>query len=53
VDGEGREVVRFEEATHSGRVAHLPQADGLMILPAEVAHLPEGARVLFQPYATI
>jgi len=53
VDGEGREVVRFEEAIHSGCVAHLPQADGLMILPADVAHLPEGARVLFQPFARI
>ena len=53
VDGEGREVIRFEEATHSGRVAQLPQADGLMILPADAAHLPRGARVLFQPFATI
>jgi len=52
-DGEGRDVIRFETATRSGRMARLPQADGLMILPAGAAHLPEGARVLFQPFGEI
>ncbi|GAW36670.1 molybdopterin molybdenumtransferase [Roseovarius sp. A-2] len=52
-DVDGREVINFENATHSSRVARLSQTDGLMILPAEVAHLPKGARVLFQPFARI
>ncbi len=49
-DARGREVVRFEDATHSGRVGALPAADGLMFLPAEVDHLPAGAVVEFQPF---
>lgn len=49
-DARGREVVRFEDATHSGRVGALPAADGLMFLPAEVDHLPAGALVEFQPF---
>ncbi|MEN8739132.1 MAG: gephyrin-like molybdotransferase Glp [Phaeobacter gallaeciensis] len=49
-DGEGREVVQFEEATHSARVARLPAADGLMLLPAEADQLSEGALVEFQPF---
>lgn len=52
-DVDGREFINFENATHSGRVARLSQTDGLMILPVEVAHLPKGARVLFQPFARI
>jgi len=50
VDAQGRDVVRFEDATHSGRVGALPAADGLMVLPAEADHLPAGALVEFQPF---
>ena len=49
-DAHGREVVSFEATTHSGRVGRLPQADGLMFLPAEAEHLPAGALVEFQPF---
>lgn len=51
-DGLGREVLRFDDATHSARVATLPAADGLMILPAETDHLPAGALVDFLPFPT-
>jgi molybdopterin molybdotransferase len=53
LNGDGRELIRFADATHSGRVARLPWADGLMILPAETAHLPKGTRVAFQPFSQI
>jgi len=46
----GREIVTFEDATHSARVGRLPFADGLMFLPAETEHLPQGALVEFQPF---
>lgn len=49
-DAQGREVVTFEAATHSGRVGHLPLADGLIFLPAEAETLPAGALVEFQPF---
>ncbi len=49
-DSTGREVVRFDKATHSGRVARLPTADGVILIPAEVEVLPEGALVEFQPF---
>lgn len=49
-DGLGREVARFDEATHSGRVAGLPDADGLILLPAGAGALPEGALVEFLPF---
>lgn len=49
-DAQGLEVVTFEEATHSGRVGHLPLADGLIFLPANVEELPAGALVEFQPF---
>jgi len=49
-DAQGREAVRFEDATHSGRVGTLSAADGLMFLPAEVDHFPAGALVEFQPF---
>lgn len=49
-DEAGREVVDFEEATHSGRVAGLPESDGLMVLPAESDRLPAGALVEFRPF---
>ncbi|GEM_PF-44225 len=49
-DALGREIMSFEDATHSGRVSRLPFADGLMFLPAEIEHLPQGALVEFQPF---
>ncbi|MEI4263695.1 gephyrin-like molybdotransferase Glp [Roseovarius sp. D0-M9] len=49
-DSEGREVVSFEDATHSARVGGLPLADGLMFLPADADNLPAGALVEFQPF---
>lgn len=49
-DGEGREIAAFEPATHSGRVARLPEAHGLIFVPAEAEHLPAGALVEFQPF---
>lgn len=49
-DESGREVVGFDRATHSARMAHLPQADGLMFIPAEVERLSQGALVEFQPF---
>lgn len=49
-DALGREVVRFEEATHSGRVGTLSQSDGLISLPADAETLPAGALVEFQPF---
>jgi molybdopterin molybdotransferase len=50
MDGQGREVVRFNDATHSGRVSTLPFADGMIFLPAETDRLPVGALVEFQPF---
>lgn len=49
-DGQGREIVSFEDATHSARVGGLPLADGLMFLPAEAESLPAGSLVEFQPF---
>jgi len=49
-DARGREIVSFEDATHSARVGCLPMADGLMYLPADVESLPAGALVEFQPF---
>jgi molybdopterin molybdotransferase len=49
-DALGREVVTFQNATHSARVGGLPQADGLMFLPAETDVLPDGALVEFLPF---
>ena len=49
-DAHGREVVGFEDATHSARVGLLSPADGLMFLPADVESLPAGALVEFQPF---
>ena len=52
-DAVGREVVTFQNATHSARVGGLPTAHGLMFLPAETDVLPEGALVEFQPFACV
>lgn len=49
-DAHGREIVCFKDATHSARTGRLPQADGLMFLPADVDSLPAGALVEFQPF---
>lgn len=49
-DGLGREIAIFEDATHSGRVARLPAADGVLFIPSEIENLPEGALVEFQPF---
>lgn len=50
VDAHGREVILFPDATHSARVGLLPQADGLMFLPADADSLPAGALVEFQQF---
>ncbi len=49
-DGQGREVARCAAATHSARVATLPEADGLLFLPADAEALPQGALVEFDPF---
>jgi molybdopterin molybdotransferase len=49
-DGAGREIVEFDSATHSGRVARLPDMDGMLFIPAETERLPSGALVEFQPF---
>lgn len=49
-DAEGREVVDFSDATQSGRVAQLPDMDGMLIVPADAEGLPQGALVEFQPF---
>jgi molybdopterin molybdotransferase len=49
-DAEGREVVDFPNATHSGRVAQLPDMDGLLFVPADAETLPRGALVEFQSF---
>jgi molybdopterin molybdotransferase len=51
-DGHGREVVDFEPAVHSARIARLTAADGVLLLPAETDRLPEGALVDFIPFQT-
>ena len=49
-DSHGREIVSFEDATHSARVGLLSLSDGLMFLPADAECLPAGALVEFQPF---
>ncbi|WP_417241229.1 molybdopterin molybdotransferase MoeA [Celeribacter halophilus] len=49
-DAQGREIVRFDQATHSARVGLLALADGLMLLPADAESLPTGALVEFLPF---
>lgn len=50
IDGLGRQIVQFAQTTHSGRVAYLPTADGVILIPSEAETLPEGALVEFQPF---
>lgn len=49
-DGVGREIVSFDSDTHSARVARLSEMDGVVLIPAEIEHLPEGALLEFQPF---
>lgn len=49
-DGLGRDIVQFEDATHSGRVSGLLRADGFILLPSDTDSLSEGALVEFQPF---
>ena len=49
-DATGREIVDFDPSVQSNRVARLPQADGVIFLPADADWLPEGALVEFQPF---
>ncbi len=44
---EGAPQLRCLAASYSGRVALLAQSDGLAVIPAEIANLPEGHRVEF------
>lgn len=41
-DGLGREVILCPDVTNSARVSLLPQADGLVLIPAEVESISEG-----------
>ena len=49
-DGQGREVVDFDDTVSSAHVARLPDASGLLFIPAEAEYLPEGALIEFQPF---
>ncbi len=51
-DGMGREVVTASGQTHSGRVGGLPDADGLVLLPAEAETLAAGSLLEFLPFET-
>jgi molybdopterin molybdotransferase len=46
----GREIANAAAATHSGRVATLPDMDGLLVIPADAETLPAGALVEFLPF---
>lgn len=50
MDALGREVVRCADATHSGRVGCLAQADGLVMIPADLGHLAAGSLLEFLPF---
>lgn len=49
-DGQGREVVTFEDRINSAAMAGLPAADGLVLIPAETEEMPEGALAEFLPF---
>ncbi len=49
-DPQGREIADFADAVHSGRVAALPAADGLIVVPAEIAELSAGSLLAFRPF---
>jgi molybdopterin molybdotransferase len=46
----GREVADGATTTHSGRVATLPDMDGLLFIPSNAETLPSGALVEFLPF---
>lgn len=50
VDAFGREVASCAETTHSGRVGCLAQADGLVMIPADLGHLPAGSLLEYFPF---
>jgi molybdopterin molybdotransferase len=50
-DDLGREIVVFDDVTHSGRVARLATADGVILIPAEAKTMRKGALVEFQPFS--
>lgn len=50
VDGQGRDTVDCGAAVHSGQVTALCDRDGLVFLPADADHLPQGALVEFLPF---
>lgn len=52
-DGTGREYVKTDPATWSHRVGNLPQADGLILIPADVDRLARGNLVEFLPFSEI
>lgn len=49
-EGLGIPVAHFEDTTHSARVTGLPNADGLLVIPAETTLLPKGSKVEFIPF---
>lgn len=51
-DALGREVAFCDDATHSARVAGLPQADGLLLIPSDTKTLPQGSLLEFQSFDT-
>lgn len=51
-DASGREMVRFEDRTHSARVATLVRADGVILIPAEADRMRAGDLVEFLPFET-
>jgi molybdopterin molybdotransferase len=50
-DGSGREIAICETATHSARVARLPDADGLLFIPSSIGRMSEGDLIEFWPLA--
>ena len=49
-DGQGRELVAQDAATHSGRVAGLPKADGAVLVPGDCETIAAGGLVEFVPF---
>jgi molybdopterin molybdotransferase len=49
-DDLGRPVAQFLDATHPDRVAKLPLADGMLVIPAYAEHLVKGTLVEFVPF---
>ena len=49
-DGLGREIVAFQDQTHSARVTSLQTADGLLFIPAETDYMQPGDLVEFLPF---